>query len=297
MFTLAIETSSKSGTVALLQGDDVAHQRQLDPLVGSARTLAPAIEQLLTDQQLRPDQLNLIAVSTGPGSFTGLRVGITTAKTLAYALGCDILGVDTLDAIAAQVPGDVAGAVAGDGARELHAVIDAQRRELFLAWYERTGETDATSCSQGPPWEHTNPRLRLGGTGECSTSSPLPGEAEPRDIAFPGGAWQRVSWKRLGETQIVAAHAWLGQLAPGTIVSGPALQRLLGQLPPSVVAAPEECWTPQAVTIGRLALVAWRSGRRDDLYQIMPTYLRPSYADEKAPSPKSPTLNPEPRLP
>ncbi|MEX2027678.1 MAG: tRNA (adenosine(37)-N6)-threonylcarbamoyltransferase complex dimerization subunit type 1 TsaB [Pirellulaceae bacterium] len=230
MFTLAIETSSKSGSVALLKGDEVAQQRQLDPLVGSARTLVPAIEQIVSDQQLRPGQLNLIAVSTGPGSFTGLRVGMTTAKTLAYALSCDILGVDTLDAIAAQVPG----AIAGEGASELHAVIDAQRRELFLARYEPASDPNAA-----------------------------------------------VFWKRLSETQIVAADRWLGQLTSGTIVTGPALKRWLGQLPASVVASPEECWTPQAATIGRLGLVAWRSGRRDDLFQIMPTYLRPSYADEK----------------
>jgi tRNA threonylcarbamoyladenosine biosynthesis protein TsaB len=240
LFTLAIDTSSKSGSVALLREESLVQQRHLDPLVGSARTLAPAIEQLLGENQLRPDQLNLVAVSTGPGSFTGLRVGITTAKTLAYALHCDIIGVDTLNAIAEQVTGEIVGAGVGLGAAHVEAVIDAQRRELFLARYQPATEPNAA-----------------------------------------------VRCKRIGDTQIVAADQWLRQLAPGTLVTGPALKRLLGQLPPSVVASPEACWTPQAATIGRLALVAWRSGRRDDLYQIMPTYLRPSYAEEKVPRPGS----------
>ncbi len=229
MFTLAIETSSKLASVALLPDGEAAVQRHLDPLVGSARTVAPAIERLLADRDLRPDRLQLIAVSTGPGSFTGLRVGITTAKTLAYALGCPIIGVDTLAAIAEQAPSDVAGDA-------LHAVIDAQRRELFLARFARTTGGD-------------------------------------------------VRWRPIGPTQIVTADAWQAQLAPGTIVTGPALSRLLAELPPAVVATPQESWTPQAATIGRLGLVAWQAGQRDDLYQIVPAYLRPSYAEEKVPRP------------
>ena len=225
MITLAIETATTRGSVALLREGQSAKVRNLDPLVGSARTLAPAIELLLTDAKIGPRQVDLIAVSTGPGSFTGLRVGIATAKTLAYALGCGIVGIDTLDAIAEQV-GDVAAAT-------LHAVIDAQRRELFLARYERTGQSDAA-----------------------------------------------VHWQRSGQTQIVAADQWLAQLAPGTIVTGPGLRRLLPELPASVLAAAEERWMPQAATIGRLGLVAWQSGRRDDLFQLKPTYLRPSYAEE-----------------
>jgi tRNA threonylcarbamoyladenosine biosynthesis protein TsaB len=231
LITLAIETSSKFGSAALLRDELVVAEHDLDPLVGSARTLAPAMQQLLADQNLRPQQVNLIAVSTGPGSFTGLRVGITTAKTLAFALRCNLIGVDTLDAIAEQF----AGVIVPPVVTQLHAVIDAQRRELFLARFERATATDAAMC-----------------------------------------------WKRTAETQIVPAETWLRELTGDTAVTGPALQRLLPGLRPSTVASPADCWRPQAATIGLLGLVAWRSGRRDDLYQLMPTYLRPSYADEKA---------------
>jgi tRNA threonylcarbamoyladenosine biosynthesis protein TsaB len=72
-------------------------------------------------------------VTTGPGSFTGLRVGIVTAKTFAYAAGCDVIGVETLQVIAAQCPHE------GD----LAAVIDAQRNQVYSAWF-RVGHDGRT---------------------------------------------------------------------------------------------------------------------------------------------------------
>jgi tRNA threonylcarbamoyladenosine biosynthesis protein TsaB len=69
-----------------------------------------------------------VAVTAGPGSFTGLRVGITTAKAFAYATGAEVLGIDTLEVLARQAPAH---------ARVVQAVIDAQRQELFAATFER----------------------------------------------------------------------------------------------------------------------------------------------------------------
>jgi tRNA threonylcarbamoyladenosine biosynthesis protein TsaB len=75
-----------------------------------------------------PGDVKLVAVSVGPGSFTGLRVGVTTAKTLAYTLGADVIGVNTLEAIATRAPDDVAC---------LWAVIDAYRHQVFAAKFVR----------------------------------------------------------------------------------------------------------------------------------------------------------------
>ena len=69
----------------------------------------------------------LVAVAVGPGSFTGLRIGVTTAKTLAYAVGANILGVNTLVALAAQAPPSTG---------SLWTILDAQRRELFAAQFD-----------------------------------------------------------------------------------------------------------------------------------------------------------------
>lgn len=138
MLIVAIETSGRAGSAALLDPPSVLEERRIDPAAGTARMLAPSIEALFRDRQLAPAACQLVAVSVGPGSFTGLRIGVTTAKALAYAIGCPVLGVDTLDVIAAQAEGDSAGAERD--VRELHVVIDAQRRELFLARYVRSAE-------------------------------------------------------------------------------------------------------------------------------------------------------------
>ena len=144
MLTLALETSSLAGSVALVAGDDLLLQWSLDADRRSAQTLAPAIDGLLNEAGVRPADVRLVAVTVGPGSFTGLRVGVTTAKTFAYAVGAEVLGVDTLETIAHQaVPRPLVGVRLGGSlvlpGSELHAVLDAQRKDLFLArfaWQE-----------------------------------------------------------------------------------------------------------------------------------------------------------------
>src|SRR5205085_12703284 len=100
MLVLALETSELAGSVALLNGDQVVQHVALDPTRRSAKWLAPAIDQILENAGRTPRDLQLIAVTTGPGSFTVLCVGVTTAKTFAYAVGCPVTGVNTLIAIA-----------------------------------------------------------------------------------------------------------------------------------------------------------------------------------------------------
>jgi len=102
MFTLAIETSGRAGTIALLQDDELRTEIELTASGRRhARTLVPEIGRLLREHALQPQQIRLIAVSIGPGSFTGLRVGLVCAKTFAYAVGCPITGIDTFQAVAA----------------------------------------------------------------------------------------------------------------------------------------------------------------------------------------------------
>lgn len=134
---LAIETAGLYGSIALANVAEAA----CEPLESvdlptdsrSARTLAPAIDVLLKRHGLPPADLAGIAVALGPGSFTGLRVGIATAKTLAYAAQTAILGADTLDALA-----EAAGPPATPGSG-LWTVLDAQRQELFAAHYTAEG--------------------------------------------------------------------------------------------------------------------------------------------------------------
>ncbi len=126
---LALETSGKSGSVAILRVQDGqlhGDTELLSPDSGSAKTLAPAIERLFTRNKLEMQSLNAIALLTGPGSFTGLRVGVATAKAMAYALRIPTIEVDTLDVIAQQCPVT---------SHSLYAVLDAYRGQVFCAEY------------------------------------------------------------------------------------------------------------------------------------------------------------------
>jgi tRNA threonylcarbamoyladenosine biosynthesis protein TsaB len=89
------------------------------------------MQLLLGQVGWRPEEVDLVAVTSGPGSFTGLRVGVTTAKVFAYAVGAAILGIDTLETIAARAPGEV---------RALSAAVDAHRGEVVARAFQRDAE-------------------------------------------------------------------------------------------------------------------------------------------------------------
>jgi tRNA threonylcarbamoyladenosine biosynthesis protein TsaB len=127
MRILALETSGKSGSVAVAEGPRLVGQLAPDPDQRSAQSLAAAVRELLDDVGWSIGEIELLAATKGPGSFTGLRVGVVTAKTLAYALGARVIGLNTLEVIAAQAR--------CDGPR-LSVAIDAQRGQVFAATFE-----------------------------------------------------------------------------------------------------------------------------------------------------------------
>jgi len=125
---VALETTERVGSVAALCDDNMLLELGLNPQQRSAQSLAPAIGKLLQQAGWRPSDVDLVAVTAGPGSFTGLRVGVTTAKALAYSMGADILGVDTLETVAAGVPPDV---------QNLSVAVDAQRGQVVAGSFRR----------------------------------------------------------------------------------------------------------------------------------------------------------------
>jgi tRNA threonylcarbamoyladenosine biosynthesis protein TsaB len=133
MRILAIETSGQCGSVATLYGEAdtlrTIGQTILTPESRTAQSLAPALKSLLAEALWPPASIQLVAVAVGPGSFTGLRIGVTTAKTFAYAVGADVVGVNTLAVLAHQAPRSAA---------PLWTIMDAQRGELFAARFETT---------------------------------------------------------------------------------------------------------------------------------------------------------------
>lgn len=133
-YLLAIETSGRAGSVALLDAAPadpvVLAEQSLPETERTARSLVPALRELLARAAANPRQGVAVAVASGPGSFTGLRIGVTAAKTWAYATQSALVEVNTLDVLAAQA-GDRAGCQAA-----VWAVLDAQRGDLFVARYD-----------------------------------------------------------------------------------------------------------------------------------------------------------------
>jgi len=113
MLTLAFDTATSVATSALLRDGQVLGERASR----AVRVLADA-EELLDEAGAEPNELDRLVVGTGPGSFTGMRMGLSAARALAYALDLQLAGVSTLDALAAGAPGAL-------------PVVDAGRREVF----------------------------------------------------------------------------------------------------------------------------------------------------------------------
>ena len=99
----------------------------------SSRTLVPSVGKLLSDNGLSLEDLDLIVVALGPGSFTGLRIGVVAAKTLAYASGCDVVGVDLMSAFAAQTDWLQRDCVS----QNIGVAVNAGRGDILAATYNR----------------------------------------------------------------------------------------------------------------------------------------------------------------
>lgn len=130
MKVLAVDTTSNSGSAAILDGDVLKGYMGFSRKPGYAEKLLPTVEQLLEELSLRLSEIDGLAVAAGPGSFTGLRIGIATMEGLAYATGRPIVGVSSLEATAYRYryrTGFVA------------SFLDARRKEVFGALYRTDG--------------------------------------------------------------------------------------------------------------------------------------------------------------
>ena len=127
MRVLAIETTTRLVSVALVEGGQVILERAHDRPKQSAERLLPLIAELLSEAGWPRTSVERLGVSVGPGSFTGVRVGIACAQGLSLGLGVPLVGVSSLRAMARAVPASVAGVRC--------AVLDARRAEVFAAGY------------------------------------------------------------------------------------------------------------------------------------------------------------------
>jgi tRNA threonylcarbamoyladenosine biosynthesis protein TsaB len=127
LMLLAVETSGSLGSIAVTDGSNLLAERLLaSGGVRHAQSLVTEVDKLLRELTLKPTDIGAVAVSIGPGSFTGLRVGLVFAKTFAWLNQSQLVAVDTLRAIAQQAPDEEA---------LVTALVDAQRGEMFAGTY------------------------------------------------------------------------------------------------------------------------------------------------------------------
>jgi tRNA threonylcarbamoyl adenosine modification protein YeaZ len=139
VFVLAIDTSSPAVTAAVVNADgEVVASRSQLAARGHGELLAPSVAECLAEARVAAADIGAVVAGTGPGPYTGLRVGLVTAAAFAHALGIPTYGVCSLDAIGAACPAD----------GELLVVTDARRREVYWARYRHGVRQD------GPHVEH-----------------------------------------------------------------------------------------------------------------------------------------------
>lgn len=155
MMMLALETTAKLASVALLDGETVLDVLYCDVEKKHAETVLPAIEQLLEQQRIDLERVDAFAVDIGPGSFTGVRIGVCIANALAYALHKPAMPVDSLRTLCQT---------ALDQHGEVCALIDARNGNAYAARYE------SGICIEAPKAVVLEPYLRR----------------LPEDVAFVG---------------------------------------------------------------------------------------------------------------
>ena len=129
MLTLALDTATRVCTVGLVQDGHVLAEYDISVGLTHSEGLMPQLDQMFARTGIKKEDIDRIAVSIGPGSFTGLRIGLAAAEAMAYAWQCGICGVNTLEAMAYNIP--VEGVV-------LVPVLDAQKGNFYAAFYEWT---------------------------------------------------------------------------------------------------------------------------------------------------------------
>jgi tRNA threonylcarbamoyladenosine biosynthesis protein TsaB len=237
MRVLGIETATPLASCAVVDGSGVLAEAALRAPMRHLEWLAPAIAEMLRGLGMRPAELEGIAVSRGPGGFTGLRIGIATAAAWARARRTPVVGVDTLEALA----------LAAGGPGVVLAALDAHRGEVAAGLY-RVSATGAPGCLVAPivaPPDVVTAEVAaaLGGAADPDAG----GDAHPRPARTPVLV--------VGDALARHERALLDGLAGRGVVGGPHIH-------------------PRAATVGLLGRLRLLAGVRDAPDALLPVYGR-----------------------
>lgn len=173
-----LDTSTRICSVALASGHKLLGTRESRDEKSHSSRLSVFIDELLKENNLKVPDLDAIAVSTGPGSYTGLRIGVSTAKGLAYGSKIPLIGIGTLDALAsgALKNPEVHRILQENKSARLCPMIDARRMEVYTALYssrgKRVSRISATIVDENSFRENLDagPVIFFGnGAGKCSS--------------------------------------------------------------------------------------------------------------------------------
>lgn len=216
MVILALDTTSRAGSVAVAVDDRVMVARVGDPSRTHGERLPEEIASTLEAAGYRVTDVDLYAVAVGPGSFTGLRVGIATIQGLAMALGRRVVAVPTLEALAyaaawSTAPGDV---------EVILACQDAQRQEVFAALYRLSAAAEGLDVMEPAVvgsaervlagWSERLMGKQVLAVGDASASlisalDRLGAASHRADVGPPAATLARLAWQRAGNS--VPPHA------------------------------------------------------------------------------------------
>ena len=163
-FVLAVETSSRIGSVAVALGEKILAETAFSAPIRHSAEIFPAVRGLLDRFSREPKEIEQIYISIGPGSFTGLRIAVTFAKTMHLANAAKIVAVDTLDVIAANIINLTTKNTVQDSNHErpttsedrIATILDAKRGQFFIAVYKRN-TSDGRRATSGRIWQKILP--------------------------------------------------------------------------------------------------------------------------------------------
>lgn len=142
MRALAVDTSTTMAGIAVVDEQGLLAEYMLNDKMTHSQKLLPMLRELLDSLKLTPADMDIFAAVTGPGSFTGLRIGVTTIKALAYAAHKPVAGIPSLDALA--------NAVAASGDTLVCPIMDARNNQVYTALYKsKNGRMSNTSGYMG----------------------------------------------------------------------------------------------------------------------------------------------------
>jgi tRNA threonylcarbamoyladenosine biosynthesis protein TsaB len=189
---LSVETATLSGSVAVARGDDILGIVNGDARVSHSNTLLVDVDKLLSQTQIPLPEIDLFAVATGPGSFTGLRIGIATIKALAATLDRPAVGIPTLEAVA----------LSGGVSAESVALLPAGRGEVFAQLFSVLGPDLVEALDEA---SHIRPARLFERYGDLETVTWC-GEGAIANRELIAGWTEKRDWTIAPEAGDLASH-------------------------------------------------------------------------------------------